>query len=76
VPWPAGAGALQRGDLLIGTSPRQLQPTWRRSAPAHPGARERTVSFEDGSELDVETVIWATGFRSDYLWIHAPVLDA
>jgi hypothetical protein len=40
------------------------------------GAREHAVSFQDGTELDVETVIWATGFRSDYSWIHAPVLDA
>lgn len=76
-PLDSWRGRTQRGDLLIGTSLRQLQ--------RHHGvdlrgrthaARERTVSFEDGSELDVETVIWATGFRSDYTWIHAPVLDA
>jgi putative flavoprotein involved in K+ transport len=33
------------------------------------------VSFADGTRLDVEAVIWATGFRSDYSWIHAPVFD-
>jgi putative flavoprotein involved in K+ transport len=70
-------GRTQRGDLLIGTSMRRLQ---RRHGvhlrPRAAGARERTVSFEDGSELEVGTVIWATGFRSDYSWIHAPVLDA
>jgi hypothetical protein len=26
----------------------------------------------DGTSLDVETVIWATGYRSDYSWIHMP----
>jgi hypothetical protein len=70
-------GRTQRGDLLIGTSLRQLS---RRHGVDLRGraadAREHAVSFEDGSELDVETVIWATGFRSDYSWIHAPVLDA
>jgi hypothetical protein len=32
----------------------------------------RTVRFADGTSLDVETVIWATGYRSDYSWIHTP----
>ena len=27
-------------------------------------------------ELEVATVIWATGFCSDYWWVHAPALDA
>ena len=76
-PLDSWRGRTQRGDLLIGTSLRHLE---RRHGVELRGrtidARERTVSFEDGSELDVETVIWATGFRSDYSWIHAPVLDA
>lgn len=70
-------GRTQRGDLLIGTSLRQLQR--RHGVHLHgrtADARERTVSFEDGSGLEVETVIWATGFRSEYSWIHAPVIDA
>ncbi len=76
-PLDSWRGRTQRGDLLIGTSLRQLQRRHGvdlRGRTA--GARECTVSFEDGTELDVETVIWATGFRSDYSWIHAPVLDA
>ena len=32
-------------------------------------AGERTVSFTDGTSLDVGLVIWATGYRSDYSWI-------
>jgi putative flavoprotein involved in K+ transport len=76
-PLDSWRGRTQRGDLLIGTSLRQLQ---RRHGVDLRGrtaaAREHAVSFEDGSELEVETVIWATGFRSDYSWIHAPVLDA
>jgi putative flavoprotein involved in K+ transport len=70
-------GRTQRGDLLIGTSLRQLSRRHGvdlRGRTA--GAREHAVSFDDGTELEVGTVIWATGFRSDYSWIHAPVLDA
>ena len=39
------------------------------------GASGRTVSFADGSELDVDAVIWATGYRPDHSWIELPVLD-
>jgi putative flavoprotein involved in K+ transport len=75
-PLDSWRGRTQRGDLLIGTSLRQLSR--RHGVDLHgrtAAARERTVSFEDGTELEVETVIWATGFRPDYSWIRAPVLD-
>ena len=36
------------------------------------GADGRTVRFADGTSLDVEVVIWATGYRPDYSWIHIP----
>ena len=29
------------------------------------GATGRRVHFEDGSELEVDAVIWATGYRPD-----------
>ena len=45
----------------------------RPRGPAPPGA---TVSFADGSELSVDAVIWATGFRLDHSWIDPPVADA
>jgi putative flavoprotein involved in K+ transport len=35
----------------------------------------RTVSFADGSELEVDAVIWATGYRPDHSWIKLPVTD-
>ncbi|KKO54346.1 flavin-containing monooxygenase [Paenibacillus sp. DMB20] len=28
------------------------------------------VRFEDGSELDVRNIVWATGFDSGYEWLH------
>jgi len=70
-------GRTQRGDTLIGTSLRQLKhhhsvELLDRTVDAH----DHTVTLEDGRELDVEAVIWATGYRSDYSWINAPVFDA
>jgi putative flavoprotein involved in K+ transport len=69
-------GRTQRGDTLIGTSLRQLKrhhgvELVDRTVDAH----NRTITLKDGRELEVETVIWATGYRPDYSWIHAPVLD-
>lgn len=30
---------------------------------------------EDGEALDVSTVLWCTGYRSDFSWIDAPAFD-
>ncbi len=31
-----------------------------------------TLKLDDGS---IKTIVWATGFRPDYSWLHVPVLD-
>jgi len=31
--------------------------------------------LEDGRVLEVENVVWCTGFATDYGWIRVPVLD-
>jgi putative flavoprotein involved in K+ transport len=36
------------------------------------GAVGREATFADGSTLEVDAVVWATGFRSDYAWIDVP----
>jgi putative flavoprotein involved in K+ transport len=38
-------------------------------------ANGQAVTFEDGSTVEVDAVLWATGFRPDYSWIHLPVID-
>jgi putative flavoprotein involved in K+ transport len=48
--------------------------------PEEPAYRRRPAPWADAAPttLDLEgigTVIWATGFRRDFSWIHAPVLD-
>lgn len=60
-------------DTLIGSSPRAIR---RHGVKLHPRAVDAagsTVTFSDEAKLDVGTVIWATGFRSDYSWIDVPV---
>jgi putative flavoprotein involved in K+ transport len=63
----------QKEDTLIGSSARGL----RRLGVALHGravdAAGSTVTFADGGKLDVRSVIWATGFRSDYSWIDLPI---
>jgi putative flavoprotein involved in K+ transport len=62
-------------DTLIGSSPRQLKRAGVELKPRAVAASGRTVSFADGSELDVDAVIWATGYRPDHSWIKLPVTD-
>jgi len=65
----------QHRDTLIGSTPRELRRRYGVGLkPRVVGATGRTISFADGSTLDVDGVIWATGYRSDYSWIDAPVL--
>jgi putative flavoprotein involved in K+ transport len=66
---------LRHRELLIGSSPHGLK---RQGVELHPRATEafgRIVRFEDGSVLEVDSVVWATGYRPDFSWIEAPVLD-
>ena len=63
-------------DTLIGSSPRQLKRAGVELKPRAVSASGRTVSFADGSELDVDAVIWASGYRPDHSWIKLPVADA
>jgi putative flavoprotein involved in K+ transport len=63
-------------DTLIGSNPRALRK--RHGVRLHPRVTEtsgRTIGFSDGNELDVSTVIWATGFRNNHSWIDAPIFD-
>jgi len=61
-----------RPDFIIGSSRRRLQAAGVRFRPAVTDAEGRAVRFADGSSLDASAVIWTTGYRSDYSWIHIP----
>jgi putative flavoprotein involved in K+ transport len=61
-------------DFVIGSSRRVLRREGVRFRPRLTGADGSTVRFADGSTLDVRVVIWATGYRPDYSWIHIPAV--
>ena len=74
-PFDTWRGRTQRGDLLVGASLRQLARRHGIQLLARAtGAHGHTVRFADGQQLDVDTVVWATGYRPDYSWIRLPVL--
>src|SRR5215207_845207 len=67
---------LKDRDTLIGSSPRQI--TRRHGVELKPRATAvsgRTVRFDDGTEVQVDAVIWATGYRPDFSWIDIPIVD-
>jgi putative flavoprotein involved in K+ transport len=67
---------LQYRDTLIGSSPRELKRRYGvELKPRATDASGRTVRFADGSELEVDAVIWATGYRPDFSWIDLPIFD-
>jgi putative flavoprotein involved in K+ transport len=61
-----------RPDFIIGSSRRRLRAAGVRFRPAVAGADGRIVRFTDGSSLDADVVIWATGYRFDYSWVRIP----
>jgi putative flavoprotein involved in K+ transport len=63
----------QGRDTLIGSSPRDLRRHGVVVRPRAVGADGRTVRFADGAELEIDAVIWATGYRPDHSWIKLPV---
>jgi putative flavoprotein involved in K+ transport len=63
-------------DTLIGSTPRALRR--RHGVELHDRAVDASgsaVSFGDGTKVDVQAVVWATGFRVDHSWVDVPVFD-
>jgi putative flavoprotein involved in K+ transport len=68
---------LSARDTLIGSSPREMTKRFGvELKPRLVDADGRRVRFQDGTELEVEAVIWATGYRPDYSWIKLPIFGA
>ena len=64
---------LQQRDTLIGSSPKALRRLGVELHERVVDAAGSTVSFADGTTLEVGSVIWATGFEVDHSWIDVPV---
>ena len=65
----------RRDPVLVGSSPRSIARQGVRLRPRAVAASGRTIGFEDGSQLEVDAVIWATGYRPEHSWISVPAID-
>jgi putative flavoprotein involved in K+ transport len=64
---------MSRRDFVIGTNRRRLERVGVRFRPRLVDAEGRTVRFADHRLLEeVGVVVWATGYRPDYGWLHIP----
>ncbi|SDC06353.1 putative flavoprotein involved in K+ transport [Geodermatophilus telluris] len=61
-----------RGDLVIGTRTRDLRRRGVDLRPRLTGVTGRTARFANGTTVDVDAVVWATGYRSDHSWLDVP----
>jgi putative flavoprotein involved in K+ transport len=64
---------MQDRETLIGSSPRAARKLGIRMRPRATKADARSVTFADGSELAVDAVVWATGYRLDHTFVELPV---
>ena len=67
---------LKDRDTLIGSSPRELKRRYGIEIKPRATQFRANGTFEDASEVEVDAVIWATGYRPDYSWIDLPILDS
>jgi putative flavoprotein involved in K+ transport len=63
---------LSERDVLIGSSARRLRRSGVTMRARLTSAVGRRALFEDGSDQDVDAVVWATGYRPDFSWIDVP----
>jgi putative flavoprotein involved in K+ transport len=61
-------------DVLIGSSVRGLRRAGVTMRGRLTDAVGRRARFDDGSEQDVDAIVWATGYRSDFSWIDCPAI--
>jgi putative flavoprotein involved in K+ transport len=67
---------MSRKETLVGPLPKIAKRLGVISHDRAVDASGRTVSFADGSQLEVDGVVWATGFRYDHSWIDLRITDA
>jgi putative flavoprotein involved in K+ transport len=65
---------LSKRDVLIGSSPRGLRRVGVTKRKRLTTAAGRRAVFDDETELDVDAIVWATGYRSDFSWIDLPAI--
>jgi putative flavoprotein involved in K+ transport len=59
-------------DVLIGSSPKKIRRSGVVLRDRLTKVAGRRAFFDDGSEHDVDAIVWATGYRSAFSWIDIP----
>lgn len=67
---------LKMASPLIRTKPKDLVSANIERVPRVAGIRDGLPLLDDGRVLDVENVIWCTGFHPGFSWIDLPVFGA
>jgi putative flavoprotein involved in K+ transport len=60
-------------DQIVGTGPRQLAR--RHGITVRPRVQDvagRSIAFADGTHVEYDAVVWATGFSTDDSWVDVP----
>jgi putative flavoprotein involved in K+ transport len=65
---------LNRGSPLIRIKPKELVAAGVDRVSRVDRVVDGRPVLEDGRALDVTNVVWCTGFRSEFSWIHLPAL--
>jgi putative flavoprotein involved in K+ transport len=66
---------LRHRETLIGSSPRAVKRLGVTLWPRVVDADGSTIRFADDAELEVDAVVWATGYRPDHAWLDVPIFD-
>lgn len=62
--------------VIVGATPKEIaRRQGVRLVPRIVRAEGNALRAADGTRLEPRTVLWATGFKPSYPWLHAPVLD-
>jgi putative flavoprotein involved in K+ transport len=67
---------LRMGTPLARVRRRDLAAAGVQRVARTAGTRDGLPLLEDGRVLEVASVVWCTGFRPDFSWVHLPVFDA
>lgn len=69
------AGELHQGTPLGRVQRQDIAASGVELTPRVSGIQAGKPQLEDGRILQVDSVVWATGFRPDYQWIDLPIFD-
>jgi putative flavoprotein involved in K+ transport len=67
---------LSKADPLVRTRTRDLEAAGVERVGRVTGVRDGRPVVEDGTPLETDNVVWATGYRHDFPWIDLPAFDA